>query len=155
MLSSRERHVLLLPSSVRDFAADRGERVLRGVGKLLLFGFEVRFAAVRSLAEALTHGLLDLLGDDLRLDVLAQVGHVRLHTAPDLGHLLSMRPGIFSLIAQAAPSTTPCCLGGPVSSGEARRWRWSWLLSWEEAPSRVECLIYLLSTPEDSLYCLP
>jgi len=43
----------------------QGERALGSVGEILLFGYEVRFATVRDLTEALPNGLLDLLGDDL------------------------------------------------------------------------------------------
>ncbi len=59
------RTFLLLPSSVRDLAADQGERALGGVGEPLLFCFEVRFATVRSLEDARPYRLLNLLGDDL------------------------------------------------------------------------------------------
>ncbi len=57
--------VLLLPLCIRDLVAGQGERALGGVGEILLFGFEVRFATVRDLTETLLDGLLDLLGDDL------------------------------------------------------------------------------------------
>jgi hypothetical protein len=78
---------LLLPSSIRYLAAGHGERALCRVGKLLLFGFEVLFTAVRSLEETLPYSPLDLLGDDLRLNVLAKSLHIRRHAAPNLGHL--------------------------------------------------------------------
>jgi hypothetical protein len=42
---------------------------------------------LRSLAETLPYSLLDLLGHNLRLKVLAQIFHVRGHAAPDLKHL--------------------------------------------------------------------
>jgi len=56
---------LLLPSCIRDLATGQGERALGRGGKILMFGFEVRFAAARYLAETLPDGLLDLLGDFL------------------------------------------------------------------------------------------
>ena len=86
-LAPNQRRVLLLPSSVRDLAAGQGERALCGVGEVLLFGFEVRLAAVRSPAETLAYGSPDLLGEDMRLDVLSKILHVRGHAPPDLEHL--------------------------------------------------------------------
>jgi hypothetical protein len=79
--------ILLLLSPVRNFPAGQGERALCGVGKVLLFGLKVRLTTFRSLAETLTHASLDLLGNYMRLNVLAKILHVRGHAPSNLEHL--------------------------------------------------------------------
>src|SRR5215212_791726 len=81
------RAAVLLPSCVRDLAAGQGDRTLDRVSEILLFGLEVCFATVRSPTETLPDGLLDLLDNDLRLKMLAQIVYVRRHAAADLEHL--------------------------------------------------------------------
>jgi hypothetical protein len=79
--------ILLLLSSVRNLPAGQGERALCGVGKVLLFSLKVRLTTFRSLAETLTYASPDLLGDYMRLDVLAKILHVRGHAPSNLEHL--------------------------------------------------------------------
>ena len=80
--------ILLLPSSVRNLPAGQGERALCGAGKVLLFALEVRLTTFRSLAETLTYTSPDLIGNYMRLNVLAKILHVRGHAPPNLEHLL-------------------------------------------------------------------
>jgi hypothetical protein len=58
-----------------------------GVDEILLLGLLVCFTEFGSLAETLAYTLLNLLGDYMRLDVLAKILHVRGHAPPNLEHL--------------------------------------------------------------------
>jgi hypothetical protein len=91
--SGRSEEALSAPQDlplfrIRDLAADLGEGTLGGVGKVLLFGLKVRLTSFRSPAQTLAYALPNLLSDDMRLEVLTKILHVRSHAPSNLEHLL-------------------------------------------------------------------